>query len=133
MRERAWSQTYGRWLVAAALFASGCSGDLMTTRTVLTNVGVACIQGGEVRVDFGRCLSSSCDTLRDATCGVTLVGAVLEVTASAVVESDTGPGGCTTDCGFARTTCKLPEDTGGATSLRYAGNETALPATCTPF
>ncbi len=133
MRERACSPTYGRWLVAAALVAGGCSSDLMTTRTTLTNVGSACIQGGEVRVDFGRCLSSSCDTLRDATCSVTLVGAVLQVTASAVVESDTGPGGCTADCGFARTTCKLPASSGAATSLRYAGNETALPATCTPF
>ena len=96
-------------------------------------VGTACIDAGSVQVDFNRCLSSSRDELRDARCTVTLVGSVLDVTASAVVVSDSGLGSCTTDCGFARATCALPPGSGAASTLRYAGNETPLPAACAAF
>src|SRR5688572_30706651 len=51
-------------------------------------------------VDFGVCLSSSCDTLRRATCEVTRDGSVISVTARADVISDNS-GGCTDDCGSA--------------------------------
>ena len=74
---------------------------------------------GELRIDvnFGLCLSSSCDQLLRAGCDVTREGTVITVTATAAVESEGDT--CTDDCGSVTTSCtlgKLPE---GSYELRY--------------
>lgn len=71
-----------------------------------------------IAVDFGLCLSSSCDTLRRATCEATRDGSVITVTARADVVSDTS-GGCTDDCGSANARCDLGVLPEGTYELRY--------------
>jgi hypothetical protein len=75
-------------------------------------------------VDFGLCLSSSCDTLRRATCEATREGSVISVTARADVVSDNS-GGCTDDCGSASARCDLGALPEGTYELRY-GEASAL-------
>lgn len=69
-------------------------------------------------VDFGLCLSSSCDTLRRATCETTRDGSVITVTARADVVSDNS-GGCTDDCGSANARCDLGALPDGTYELHY--------------
>ncbi|MCA9569132.1 MAG: hypothetical protein KC656_14890 [Myxococcales bacterium] len=90
------------------------------TLTELEDVGLFCrdTTDGELVVDFGVCLSSSCDTLLEATCSGELVGDELVVTATVRYETDGDE--CTDDCGRARAECRLPTltDTEGLT-VRY--------------
>lgn len=69
-------------------------------------------------VDFGLCLSSSCDKLHRATCEATRDGSVITVTARADVISDDS-GGCTDDCGMASARCDLGDLPDGSYELRY--------------
>jgi len=70
-----------------------------------------------IMVDFGLCLSSSCETLRRATCEATRDGSVISVTARADVVSDSGD--CTDDCGSATARCDLGALPEGTYELRY--------------
>lgn len=78
-----------------------------------------------IAVDFGLCLSSSCDTLRRATCEATRDGSVITVTARADVVSDTS-GGCTDDCGSANARCDLGVLPEGTYELRYGEESVQL-------
>jgi hypothetical protein len=120
--------------------------DEPTIKTVdHADVGTACVSGSvdqphEVTVDFGICLSSSCDTLVAASCTVEQSGVDLKVSGKATVTSDAGPDGiCTTDCRRAAATCSVPALAAGTYTLSYAGKqiEFAVPVGaeqgCTPF
>jgi len=116
-----------------ALWLVACNGPGAGTVTVIDNQGTACVDeaAGTVEIDFETCLSSSCDTLEGASCNATWAGDTLTVTSTGSVVS-TG-GDCTADCGFATTSCELPEgvDLAGGT-LAYADTEVALSdAACT--
>lgn len=85
------------------LFALAACGDPVTTST-LDDVGTVCLaDDGTLVLDFGECLSSSCDTLTVATCEAALDGATLTVTSHAEIEHQGKE--CTDDCGFATAVC----------------------------
>ena len=69
-------------------------------------------------VDFNLCLSSSCDSLRRATCDATRDGSVITVRARADVVSDDS-GLCTQDCRAASARCELGALADGSYELRY--------------
>lgn len=111
-------------LVLVALLAACGTGK---TSTTYTNEGTACVDedAGVVRVDFQLCLSSSCDTLIDASCTATWSNGSLTVQGAATVESQGNV--CTDDCGFVQTSCDLPAEadlTSGV--LSYGGVQTDL-------
>lgn len=103
--------------------------DPITTET-LTDEGTVCVDGTDVTVDFGACLSSSCDTLVSASCEATLEGSVVTVHAEAVIESQGTE--CTADCGLVVTTCALPDLTGVTDpTIVYSAEPVAIDlATC---
>lgn len=103
--------------------------DPVITQT-LDDVGTVCVDGAEVSVDFGTCLSSSCDTLVSAGCTATLEGTVVTVHAQAVIDSQGKT--CTADCGLVSTTCALPDLTGltGVTLTYGASNVPIDTLTC---
>ncbi len=91
----------------------------------ISNKGTACIQDGTARVDFNQCLSSSCDTLINASCTGTVDGTTLTITSSGSIESQRNPNsGCTTDCGFVVADCTVTGDLSAVTTIAYAGGET---------
>lgn len=99
------------------------------TKTVtLVDEGAFCFDSATdtYQVDFQTCLSSSCDTLVETACAVTLEDEGLVVTASATIESVVN-GDCTADCGFVQVGCQLPEldDTEGLT-VRYGSTTVPL-------
>jgi hypothetical protein len=90
----------------------------------LEDQGAACISGlvdqeHTVEVDFGTCLSSSCDHLQSASCTVELSGTELTVHGKASVSREQGV--CTEDCRRAKTTCKTGSLAAGTYTLVYAG------------
>lgn len=98
--------------------------DPITTQT-LTDEGTACVDASTVSVDFGACLSSSCDTLVSASCTATLEGTVVTVHAEAVIDSQGKT--CTADCGLVSTTCALPDLTGlSGVTFVYSGAPVAI-------
>ncbi len=111
-------------LPAVTLLAMISCTELAERRRDVDNEGAACVSGEQVKVDFGTCLSSSCDTLEGASCMATLEGDTITVTSVGTVVS--AGNACTNDCRFATTTCDV---TGGdltaATKISYAGQESA--------
>jgi hypothetical protein len=112
-----------------------CQSDETTTHR---DVGAACVTpdasqqlffgdceareltaGDELRVDvdFGLCLSSSCDDLLEAVCEVSREGSVITVRARAAVATESGA--CTDDCGSVTTSCALGALPEGSYELRY--------------
>jgi hypothetical protein len=72
--------------------------------------GALCMQAPEgtslaVTVQFPTCLSSSCDTVRSASCKIAVDGQKLIVTSSGTVESEGGS--CTDDCGLMQASCQV--------------------------
>lgn len=116
-----------------------------TTTTVdHADVGTACVSGSvdqphQVKVDFGLCLSSSCDSLVSASCTVEQSGVDLKVSGKATVSRTGGPDTvCTTDCGRVTAACDVPALAAGSYALSYAGKqiEFAVPvgdSACTPY
>jgi hypothetical protein len=105
-----------------ALLLTACA-DPITTSTI-DDEGEACVDGTSITVTFPGCLSSSCDTLTEATCEATLDGTTIRVTGRAVIESQGDM--CTADCGIISATCDLPEGADPTTmTLAYAGDEAA--------
>ena len=85
------------------LVLAACNGGKVTTTTI-TDQGTVCLQSdGTLFVDFGTCLSSSCDTLVSQSCTATLDGTTLTVTDAAVIDSQGTT--CTADCGLVQGTC----------------------------
>jgi hypothetical protein len=90
-----------------------------------TNTGTACISAGvdqaqAVQVDFGLCMSSSCDTLDSASCTVEQAGTELKVSSKATVTSDAGPDTvCTTDCRMVAASCTGATIAAGTYTLVY--------------
>ena len=94
---------------------------------IFEDSGTVCIDEAtdQVLVQVNTCLSSSCDTLVEASCEAILDGDTLTVTSYAEVRSEGST--CTDDCGLVRPTCALPDGdlTGvtvvhGGTSAPYA-------------
>ena len=127
MYTRSHSTSRPRWLTwSLALLLAGCTAaDEDTEDRDYENVGRACVSGQQdqahqVEVDFGVCLSSSCDELVEASCTTTLDGTTLRVEAMATVRSQTGPNvACTADCGPATTTCDTPVLAPGTYTVIY--------------
>ena len=66
------------------------------------------VQPGILRVEVGfdACLSSSCDTVEEKSCHVTVSGETITVHSSATIKREGLS--CTDDCGFVETTCLTP-------------------------
>lgn len=108
--------------------ADGKANPQPTIETVEhVDVGTVCVSGTadqphEIKVDFGLCLSSSCDQLVEASCTVEQSGVDLKVTGKATIRSEGGPNTvCTTDCGMVSATCSGPTLAAGTYALSYAG------------
>lgn len=109
------------------------SKDESITKTVdHANVGTACIAAGAdgaqaVTVDFGLCMSSSCDELDSASCSVEQTGSDLKVSSKATVTSTGGPNTvCTTDCRTISATCTGPTLAAGTYTLVYGDTRQAV-------
>jgi hypothetical protein len=118
-------------LLALALLVTGCDPDVEPTETSLDNLGSVCISEAAVRVDFETCLSSSCDTLSEESCTVTLEEDVLVVTSVATLTTQGDE--CTADCGFSVVTCDLPSGWEAATTLSYGGTDVDVATACQGF
>lgn len=100
----------------------GTDPDVMVA--TLENTGWVCISGAAdqphtIEVNFGTCLSSSCDRLLSASCTVEQAGTELIVQAKAEV-SHAQNQACTEDCGLAGTTCTTEALAAGDYTLVYA-------------
>jgi hypothetical protein len=113
-----------------ALLAIACDPAVVgdPVETTLDDQGTACVSDAAVAVDFQTCMSSSCDTLVDASCEATLDGEVLTITSTGTHVSQGGM--CTDDCGQATVSCDLPDGWEAATSLTYGGASQAVDAVC---
>lgn len=72
-----------------------------------------------VRVFVDECLSSSCDELTSKNCSASLEGETVTVTSSAAIESQSGSGPCTSDCGGIEVDCSLGELEAGDYTLEH--------------
>jgi len=125
-------------LLAATLLWGGCSEEV-----VLDNAGTACLstsgdwpEGGQdfvadqpltVVVRFDDCLSSSCDTNRQANCEISMTGDRIVVTSTASYTDEGGAGSsCTTDCVVFETSCETPALAEGDYTLVYGDEELAF-------
>ena len=95
------------------------------TVETLENQGSACISGAAdqahtVQVEFGTCMSSSCDDLKSASCTVELSGTELIVQGKAEI-SHVQQQACTDDCRRAEATCSTAPLAAGSYTLVYAG------------
>ena len=70
----------------------------------------------EVTVQVDACLSSSCDRMISSECGFTEVDGVLQLHASATIESKGKD--CTADCQSPSATCTIPVEVGQTYVLR---------------
>ncbi len=133
VKPRSWSALLGLVLIVA------CTSEEDTEHV---DVGGACVageQGGahDVAVDFGLCLSSSCEEVVEASCTTTLEGNTLTVEASATVRSKTGRNvACTLDCVSVTAGCETPPLAPGSYTLVYGEESVELivpvdTATCT--
>lgn len=94
----------------------------------LENQGFACISGAAdqahtIEVDFGTCMSSSCDRLQSASCTIEQSGAELIVQGTAEI-SHARNEACTDDCRHAKATCSTGPLAAGSYTLVYAGQRT---------
>jgi hypothetical protein len=82
-----------------------------------------------VSVDFGVCLSSSCDRELHAACRASRSGNVVTITAEATVEFEQGT--CTLDCNSLSTECELEPLPAGSYEVRYgeASSSITVPST----
>ena len=111
------------FLVVLASWAGGCETPDLPDVLELTNQGSLCLQNDSLFVDFETCLSSSCDTLAEATCSTNVDETMLSVQSYARIESQGDD--CTQDCGFASAVCETPADTSDL-SVSYAGDTVAF-------
>src|SRR5262249_50398140 len=105
-------------MIACALVLLACNGE----DTTYDDVGSVCIDGNagashSVEVDFGVCLSSSCDTVVESMCDVSVAGTDLTITASATVNRKGGA--CTEDCGALTVDCETDPLPAGNYSVVY--------------
>lgn len=130
-----------RWAVnALLLFVVGCGGE----RVSLDGRGVACVsptnsfpEGGKqfeaeaplyAFVTLRECLSSSCDTERDARCTVDIEGDAIVIESEGGYTDESGLGrSCTSDCGVLMATCQTAGPVpAGEYVLVYGGEELSL-------
>jgi hypothetical protein len=108
------------------MLAVSCGEGVRTTSFV--DEGQVCISSTEqgavvVRVAFPTCLSSSCDTLQDASCTLEVSGDELRVSSQGVVESKGKV--CTLDCRAATVECAIATlEPGDYTVIHGAQRET---------
>lgn len=79
-------------------------------------------------VNFGICLSSSCDRAGPTSCSAALDGSVIRVSAHGVFFTTTPVlnQDCTADCGFLSAQCEAPALAAGAYELEYGAQQLAL-------
>ncbi len=106
-------------IVCGGVFSAGCDTPEPPDVLELTDEGSLCLQNDTLFVDFETCLSSSCDTLAEATCSTNVADGTLSVQSYARIESQGED--CTADCGFASASCETPDDTSDLT-VEYAGD-----------
>lgn|GEM_PF-2402405 len=109
------SRLFASFLASLALCTSvvGCE---QASRSEVSGVQSFCVlpvsgpdgPAFEVTVQVDACLSSSCDKVISSECGATEVDGVMQLEASATIESkgDT----CTADCGGVEVTCTVPAE-----------------------
>ncbi|MEM7152176.1 MAG: hypothetical protein AAF799_05000 [Myxococcota bacterium] len=118
-------------LALALIGMFGCSD---TQKNEHVDRGQACVNNNEdgshsVDVDFGICLSSSCDSLDEASCTAVVDGDTITIRASAIVTSPRGFADCTADCRGVSTDCEVPELTLDSYTVWYGGNSQPLDVT----
>jgi hypothetical protein len=111
--------------VLCALGSFACGGS----ETTYTDQGTVCLAGTpggshSVEVDFGVCMSSSCDSVVESSCNTTLSGTDLTITATATVEHKGGA--CTADCGALTVECETQPLPAGNYNLVYGTVEGTL-------
>jgi hypothetical protein len=104
---------------------TACDGG--TEDTVFENAGSVCFTSTptgsvEVIVSFPGCLSSSCDTPKNAQCRITEKDGVIKVASHGEVEHSGGA--CTDDCGSFTTQCTSAPIAPGTYVVTY-GEQTA--------
>jgi hypothetical protein len=77
-----------------------------------------------LEVDFGICLSSSCDHDERANCKATVEGSLITVTSEGSYVHDGDE--CTDDCGFLVAECEVGPLPAGDYEVAYAGETLAL-------
>jgi hypothetical protein len=78
-----------------------------------------------VHVDFGICMSGSCDRAGETSCRTSRSGSIIEVTAEGSwFHADTD--GCTFDCRHLTATCQTDPLPDGDYVIRYAGQSLAV-------
>lgn len=120
--------------VNGTLFEGACvqSSDAPVDRWSVDTVASACLNGDALTVDFGVCLSSSCDTLVASVCEVTGTADALLVSGEATIDSLSGDLACTDDCNPATATCTLPKDVDTNKGITLVGaNKTLFDGDCT--
>jgi hypothetical protein len=123
----------GGLALASVVLVAACTGERGPQEEVdHVDVGSACVTGEQdaahtVSVDFGLCLSSSCDELLEASCTTTLDGSTLTVEATATVRSKSGRlVSCTADCGLVTTECQTPPLASGSYTMVYGEESVEL-------
>ncbi len=117
------------WVLLGVVTACNGGGD----HTIYDNAGSVCFTSTstgsvEVNVSFPGCLSSSCDTPKNAQCRITEKDGVIKVASHGEVERSGGA--CTDDCGSFTTQCTSEPIAPGTYVVTY-GEQTAeltLPA-----
>jgi hypothetical protein len=113
--------------VACALGLLACNGG--ETEVTYTDVGSVCLSGEPdavhtVEIDFGVCMSSSCDSVVESVCEVALSGTELTITATATVASKHGT--CTADCGQLLVSCESEALPAGTYDVTYGDQQGTL-------
>lgn len=138
-RLRADRRHAARYSTFALVFAVSCGGAEEHT---VSNQGWLCVgklsaqtsaacplisleQQLPINVDFGICLSSSCDHAGETSCRATRSGSIIQVTADGTW-SRTGENGCTFDCRHLTATCQTDVLPDGDYEIRYADTSLAV-------
>ena len=125
-------------LLAFLLLATSCSTDERRK-----NQGAVCVlsdegqqwdqpqvfsAGAPLRLKYilDDCLSSSCDTDREASCDVVLEGDLIRVETRAKWTAQTGIAACTSDCGLLTASCTTPPLPEGTYTVRSGDQETVV-------
>lgn len=136
-------------LLPLLLFSTGCgsflpgpSGSPASGLQVRTDEGAVCVHSSQpepfelptsqsfaegapvyLQFTFPECLSSSCDTEREAFCELSREGETFIVSTHAAWRSNRNPlVGCTEDCGRLGATCQTPPLGAGTYTVRHGGN-----------
>lgn len=93
--------------------------------TTHTNEGALCLaEDGTLTLDFGVCLSSSCDSVTSQSCTVINDASGVQIESVLVIASELGD--CTADCGIVTMTCGDAPLDASVTEVTYGGETVPL-------